>query len=39
MNEELNEETTEDIQQERINFLLKEYDTHRDAIREMITDL
>jgi len=33
------EETTEDLQQERIDFLLKEYDTHRDAIRAMIEDL
>ena len=29
----------QDIQQERIDFLLKEYDDHRDAIKDMIGDL
>ena len=29
----------QDIQQERIDFLLKEYDDHRDAIKSMIADL
>jgi len=32
-------ESVEDIQQDRIDFLLKEYDDHRDAIRNMIVDL
>jgi len=34
-----NENTIEDEQQNRIDFLLKEYDDHRDAIKEMIVDL
>ena len=34
-----NENTIEDEQQDRIDFLLKEYDDHRDAIKEMIVDL
>jgi hypothetical protein len=33
------EETFKDEQQERIEFLLKEYDDHRDAIKSMIYDL
>jgi hypothetical protein len=30
---------TQELQQERIDFLLKEYDDHRDAIKDMIKDL
>lgn len=33
------EDTIEDEQQQRIDFLLKEYDDHRDAIKAMIVDL
>jgi len=35
----MTEDLLQDEQQERIDFLLKEYDDHRDAIRHMITDL
>ena len=35
----MNEDDAKDEQQERIDFLLKEYDDHRDAIKDMIVDL
>ncbi len=35
----MKEDPLKDEQQERIDFLLKEYDDHRDAIKAMITDL
>jgi len=33
------DDVLKDTQQERIDFLLKEYDDHRDAIKSMIVDL
>lgn len=35
----MDEDVLKDEQQERIEFLLKEYDDHRDAIKSMIVDL
>ena len=35
----MSDDVVKDEQQERIDFLLKEYDDHRDAIKSMITDL
>jgi len=35
----MEEDLLKDEQQERIDFLLKEYDDHRDAIKSMIADL
>ena len=35
----MEEDAVKDEQQERIDFLLKEYDDHRDAIKGMIVDL
>jgi hypothetical protein len=35
----MDEDNVKDVQQERIDFLLKEYDDHRDAIKAMIVDL
>jgi len=35
----MEEDLVKDEQQERIDFLLKEYDDHRDALKSMIVDL
>ena len=35
----MEEDLVKDEQQERIDFLLKEYDDHRDALKSMIADL
>ena len=35
----MSDDVVKDEQQERIEFLLKEYDDHREAIKSMITDL
>jgi len=35
----MDEDVIKDEQQERIDFLLKEYDDHRDALKSMIVDL